>query len=74
MASAACRFKQDFTDKYKYDLVHKDVGHTKVKELILWLMMDAVEVCSMDLFVPLSSWPFPGACNVHDYKLDNRGC
>lgn len=61
-------------DKYKYELVHKDVGHTKVKELIIWLMMDAVEVCALAVVTPLPVCPFSGTCTAHECKLDNNKC
>lgn len=64
-----CRFKQDFMDKYKYELVHRDVGFAKVKELIVWLMGDAVEVrttgnCNSHIVL----YPLPGH-NYGQYTL-----
>jgi hypothetical protein len=42
-----CRFKQDFTDKFKYDCNNKALGFSRVKEMMQFLMGDVAELATV---------------------------
>jgi hypothetical protein len=42
-----CRFKQDFTDKFKYDCNNKALGFGRVKELMQFLVGDVAELATV---------------------------